>query len=742
MVGNRRDGAHARTRRLTHVPAVLLALCAASAVTTSAFAANTNACPPGAPVNAAPPTSIPFGTGVTVFDPSMSVTAINAALNAAAGNTPPNNGRRHFYFMPGTYGNPNAAPPQIDGVPVGTSPSAAAMMAAANAAGIISAPMNAHTIVAGLGKSPCDVVINGALFIQNGGLSVTQRRLENLTLNPIEANTPVNQMHWASSQTAVWRRVNFLGDVQISNQQTGSQNFGAMFMNSNIVGKLINGNQKMITATPLQPDGYGNAGNGMYYIQGSTIGGLTGYGALTQFIGTVGGPDQNFGPGPVGQPGGDIGNLALLPIVRESPFIQYNTVTNQFEVVVPKVMLNRRGHYFGAAGPVLPFSSFYVANPSDTATTLNAQLAAGKNLILNPGNYSLSEPLTITRANTVVFGLGNASVAGVAGVGSVKIADSAIGVVLAGFAVGGTAPGSGPTPDYQVQIGVNGGTGSLLNPTTLTDINVGSQATTAVVINQNYVIQNQGEVNTGTSNASAASWAIPQGSYGIVVNGHHVTLQGLYIEHFKKIHLTWNGEDGQVHYLVNEPPYTPYYPTPNVTPTTWQMSDTFVGYPTIFVNKDVERFSVEGFMTAYRFNSGCRCEIEASIVTPVKPGISFRNVIGVGITFPAAAGSTLVAYDPTQLNGELGQVPRQFQSAPGLTVNNQQFSTTGTYAVGGIRHLFAIHGSDGSVTPVGPGALTLDVAPGPGAYGPGGTMRQPFSDVWGFGITTRIAQFP
>ena len=706
-----------------------------------AAAVNTNACK-YTPTNAAAPAVIPFGPNVIVFNPSQSIAEINAALNVAV---PKGGVGFQFYFMPGTYGDATQSPPQIPGVAAGSSPSTADMLTAANAAGIISAPIGANTVLAGLGKSPCDVVINGALFIQDGSLSVTQRRLINMTINPIEANTPENTMHWASSQNAIWRRVNFLGGVEISNLETGSQNFGAMFANSNIAGNILAGNGMLITTDPLQPDGYGNNTNGMYYVQGSTIGGFSGYAGLFEFIGTKGAPAQNFAPGPsAGVPGGDIGNLEKLPVVREAPFVYYNSKKAQFEVFKPSVQRNRKGYDWrvnSSTGKFLPLSSFYIADPAvDTATTLNAQLAAGKNLMLNPGTYNLSETLIINKPDTMVLALGVPVLKSAAGVQTLKITDKATGTILYGFNVTSDAPGA-VVADYQLQIGVNGGTGKASNPTSITDVNVASRAFIAEVINQNYVIQNQGEINTSTDSTSAATWGTPDGSHGIMVNGDNVTLQGLYVEHYKKFPLIWYGNKGQVHYMVNEPPYTPYYDTPNVLPTTWQWATDFHGYPSIYIDYNVKQFSLEGYLTAYRFNKGCRCEITAGIVTPVKKGIKFRNVLGTGITFPAPAGTTNVYYDPSELNGEHGQVPRYIYAAPGLLKSLPQFSTNGYYAVGGFQKMFGILGEDGTITPVGPGALLDDVAPGPGSYGPAGTCRQPFSDLIGFGITTRITEF-
>jgi 23S rRNA (guanosine2251-2'-O)-methyltransferase len=42
----------------------------------------------------------------------------------------------------------------------------------------------------------------------------------------------------------------------------------------------------------------------------------------------------------------------------------------------------------------------------DTADTINEQLAAGKHLIVTPGVYLLDDTIRVTRANTVILGMG------------------------------------------------------------------------------------------------------------------------------------------------------------------------------------------------------------------------------------------------------------------------------------------------------------------------------------------------
>ena len=75
--------------RWAHAAMALAVACVASLVAvigvgtgTPSSASTTNRCTT-APTAVAAPSSNPFGPNVTIFDPSMSVSQINAALNAA-----------------------------------------------------------------------------------------------------------------------------------------------------------------------------------------------------------------------------------------------------------------------------------------------------------------------------------------------------------------------------------------------------------------------------------------------------------------------------------------------------------------------------------------------------------------------------------------------------------------------------------------------------------------------------------
>ena len=58
------------------------------------------------------------------------------------------------------------------------------------------------------------------------------------------------------------------------------------------------------------------------------------------------------------------------------------------------------------------------------------------------------------------------------------------------------------------------------------------------------------------SPAASAGTSTPSDT-GLVVNGDNVTATGLFVEHYKKYNVIWNGENGKTIFFQNELPYDP-----------------------------------------------------------------------------------------------------------------------------------------------------------------------------------------
>lgn len=73
-----------------------------------------------------------------------------------------------------------------------------------------------------------------------------------------------------------------------------------------------------------------------------------------------------------------------------------------------------------------------MANDSDSAATINAKLNQGLHLVLQPGNYHLSESLKVTHAGTVILGMGMATLIPTNGNAAIEVSN-VDGVRIAGL---------------------------------------------------------------------------------------------------------------------------------------------------------------------------------------------------------------------------------------------------------------------------------------------------------------------
>ena len=81
----------------------------------------------------------------------------------------------------------------------------------------------------------------------------------------------------------------------------------------------------------------------------------------------------------------------------------------------------------------------------------------------------------------------------------------------------------------------------------------------------------------------------------MVVNGNNVEATGLFIEHYQKTEVAWNGQNGKVIFFQNEMPYDP----PNQAAWTNGSSN---GYPAIAVASNVTSFGAWGLGSYCYFN--------------------------------------------------------------------------------------------------------------------------------------------
>ena len=56
---------------------------------------------------------------------------------------------------------------------------------------------------------------------------------------------------------------------------------------------------------------------------------------------------------------------------------------------------------------------------------------------------------------------------------------------------------------------------------------------------------------------NGVGWTINTADTGVIVNGDDVTANGLFVEHYQKYEVIWNGERGTTIFFQNEMPYDP-----------------------------------------------------------------------------------------------------------------------------------------------------------------------------------------
>ena len=240
--------------------------------------------------------------------------------------------------------------------------------------------------------------------------------------------------------------------------------------------------------------------------------------------------------------------VARTPIVREKPFLAVDEQGNYY-VRVPELRVDSTGiSWRGGSTPgrSIPLSRFYIAHPGDTAAQINAQLARGKNLLFTPGIYDLTETLRVTRPNTVVMGLGFATLRPVTGKAALTTAD-ADGIILAGLLFDA---GALPSP-VLLEIGVEGSRASHSgNPISLHDIFFRVGGAGAGRADVNLEINSNGTIVDHTwiwraDHGSGVGWQLNRSNNGLVVNGDNVTAYGLFVEHHQQFQVLWKGNGGR-----------------------------------------------------------------------------------------------------------------------------------------------------------------------------------------------------
>ncbi|PZF56392.1 adenylyl cyclase [Curtobacterium sp. MCBD17_034] len=538
------------------------------------------------------PPSSAFGSNVVVFSPDMPQADIQAKVDAISAQQSANEMGTQRYallFEPGTYGS-------------STNP--------------LDIPVGYYTEVDGLGQDPSGVTINGGVTATgtdgSGALDTFWRSVSNLTIHvvPTADACHTGSEMWAVSQAAPMRRVH-VEDYTTFMPYCENPNYasGGFVADSELQGGALNGSQQQ------------------FYVRNSDLGAGWSNGVWNQvFSGDVNAPAQSFPQQPYT-------TLATTPASREKPYL-YVDANGAYRVFVPSARTNSAGTTWAnghTPGQSLPLSSFFVAHPSDSIAKINSALAQGKDLLVTPGVYDVAQSIAVKRADTVVLGLGMATLTAQNGAVPMTVADVQ-GVDIAGLTFDAGAVNS-PT---LLRVGTGHDKGgkhvaSATDPTALQDVffrvggpHVGKATTSLEVNSDDTILDDIWAWRADHGVAGSVGWTVNTADTGVVVNGDDVTATGLFVEHYQKDNVIWNGERGRTVFFQNELPYD----APNQA--AWQ-HDGVNGYAAYKVADDVRTHEAWGLGSYIYTNVDPTLHATQSFEVPNTPGVVMHDLTTVAL---------------------------------------------------------------------------------------------------------------
>ena len=567
-----------------------------------------------------------FGPNVCVFNDTMSQATIQADVDNIASQQVSNQfGSQRFaiFFEPGTYGS--STDPLIFQV-------------------------GYYTSVAGLGLNPGDVVINGQINVYNQcfgtnciALDNFWRSLSNLTIN-VTGNKPggtscsANTDFWAVSQASPLRRVHVNGLLSLMDYCDGAPDFasGGFIADSEFTGASVtNGSQQQWVTRNSNLDGWSN-------------------GVWNQvFCGDNGAPAQNFGNG------GVFTTLATCPVTEEEPFL-YTDSQGNYNVFVPAVQHNSSGPAWASgteAGTSIPLSKFFIASPGMSGAAMTAAMARGLNLILTPGVYDLDQPIVVPHPDTVVLGLGMATLVPQHG-NAAMIVVSNSGVKLSGLIID-----AGPVRSPVLLSVGTPGPSSARDPDLIQDVffRIGGAETTPVSAAVSLLDNASNSIVDDiwawrADHGNAVGWTVNTADTGVAVTGNNVTAYGLFVEHYQKNEVIWSGQGGTDVFYQNELPYDP------PSQSAWMASPTQDGYPSFLVTGNVKSFQGYGMGSYIVFiQTSATLFDDEAFQAPKTPGVQFHSLL---VVYLGGSGG-----DKSIINGVGGPVTSTNNPGIGTPVN-------------------------------------------------------------------------
>lgn len=483
-------------------------------------------------------------------------------------------------------------------------------------AGLLNIPF--YVQVAGLGKVPYDVAVSNIHtpphLPEGNGTCTFWRSAENLSVLGPESYDEQETFKWAVSQAAPLRRV-----------------YSARVVRNQWANGWVSGGY---TADCYFEAAVGSKNQQQWYTRNSFLN--KGRGRFEEIKYNYCFQGVDFGPTVDRSTyqnnwakGGNVTVIPTTPLIREKPFLFFDD-DGRYKVFRPALKHNRIGvsftrDYMGEGEIIDVEKDFYVVKPGTSAPEMNRQLKTGKHLLITPGMYTLSEPLHITQANTIVLGLGLATlIPGVENSNTAILIEDVDGVTVASLMFDAHY-----SSHSLIQAGREKSTKRHdRNPTLLADLflRIGGFRADKVHVDQSIIVNSNDVIGdhfwiwrADHGVKGSVGWAVNTARNGLVVNGDYMTMYALFNEHFQDYQTYWTGNYGRTYFFQCESPYDA--PDQAAYRSENGRRDGFAAYK---VADQVEHHEAYAFGIYDVLVNAIR--IESSVEAPVKPGIKLKHI--------------------------------------------------------------------------------------------------------------------
>jgi hypothetical protein len=172
------------------------------------------------------------------------------------------------------------------------------------------------------------------------------------------------------------------------------------------------------------------------------------------------------------------------------------------------------------------------------------------------------------------------------------------------------------------------------NPATIQDVffriggaSVGKATTSLTINSDNAIIDHTWAWRADHGNAGTVGWTINTADTGVLVNGNNVLATGLFVEHYQKYQVIWNGQGGKTIFFQNEMPYD----VPNQA--AWIAPNGLNGFAAYKVGDGVTSHEAWGLGSYNFFNVNPSVSAFHAFEVPQTANVKLHDLLTVSLNF-------------------------------------------------------------------------------------------------------------